>query len=265
MEFAFKITTTENGKAAPEYDTDFTGKLTLQNLLDHVKGSLISIAKDALEEEQGKGFDKTPVLIVDGRYNKAIADVKPFGKIEYVARQDMDQILLETYQAILDRSPFLTGDYKSSNYVLLNGTTIATNMDELIAWLATNPGYEERDFFRFVNIEPYARKLERLGVTYGNEKYSTRSTRFQKDRKTGVLLVQANGTYYLTSRSIRRKYKANSVIAFSYITGDFLGLNNREGGKHHFKKENGKRTTSGRTYLYPCITISVVESGITNV
>lgn len=257
MEFSVDISVTQNGKRAPQFDiiggrgADLDGNLSFKEFLNFTKTVLIVTAATVLKEEQDQGFDKTPVVIVDGNTFKRVIDVNPLGKIEFVARQDMSDIVLETYQGILDRSPVLTGQYKSSNFVFLNGQQVATDKSSLDAWLATNPAFDDKDLIRFVNIEPYARKLERLGVT--EQRQQSRTVQARKRRgKGGGRVLAPNGTYFLTSRSIRSKYKRNSIIRFEFISGTQLGITGSFAGK------GGK---PGRAYLYPSILISVQESG----
>lgn len=253
-----EISVTENGRKAPQYtlDGDLSGELTLAELLAFTKQSLILIADEVLSEEQAMGFDKTPVVVVDGRQNKAVADVSPIGKIEFVARADIGDILTETYQAILDRSPVLTGTYKASNYVFWNGRQVATDMAALQSWLDSEPNFDDKDLIRFVDIQPYARKLEREGITAQRTKTRTVQSRDKRKAAQGVKVLAPNGVYYLTTRAIRNKYKNNSTIAFEFISGSQLGI---QGG---FAKKPGKKS---RTYLYPSILISVQENGVTNV
>lgn len=263
--FSLEISVEETGKYAPQWDldSDLNGEASLADFLAFTKQSLILIADEVLHEEQGKGFPKDPIVVVDGRTNKSPFDVNPLGSIEFFSKANMEAVILETYQALLGRSPVDTGQYIASNYVFLNGIQVATDLASLQAWLNTQPKFEDKDLVRFVNIAPYGRKLERLGITA--QRRSIRQTKSRDKRgRSGTHILAPNGTYFLTARAIRRKYKRNSVIKFSFIPGSQLGLTST------FKTERGgarssglfKRKKPGRTYLYPTITISVQESGI---
>lgn len=245
----------ESGRKRPEYtiDSDLSGELSLMDLLEFLRASLIITADTVLKEEQALGFDKTPVVAVDGKVGKDVNKVNPFGTIDITARADMGDILIETYTALLQRSPVLTGRYKSANFVFWNGKQVATDMPSLQAWLNTDPQFDDKDLIRFVNVEPYARKLERLGVT--GQRTQTRTVRASKKGVArGITRVAApNGDYFLTARAIRAKYKRNSTIAFSFISGAALGISGT-----FQQKRAGK---PGRPYLYPTITISVNENG----
>lgn len=261
---AVDIKVTESGRNAPEYqlDSDLNGEITLQDLLEYTKSSLILIAHEVLKEEQDAGFDKNPVVAVDGRVGKPVENVSPLGSIEFTSKADINQMLIDTYVSLLDRSPVLTGRYKSSHFVFLNGTQVATDLSSLSNWLTSEPKFKDSDIIRFVDIQPYARKLERLGVTA--QRTQSRSSRSQDKRgRSGAKVLVPNGTYYLTYRAVKRKYKRNSSIGFGYISGASLGLADRS--QQHYFKTKRKSEKVSRTYLYPTIAISVDANGVANV
>lgn len=258
--FSVDIQVYESGKKKPEYtlESDLEGELTLKELLEFTKSSLIVISDVVLKEEQSEGFDNQPVVAVDGKVGKPVSSVNPLGQIEFTARADMKNILLDAYEALLFRSRVLTGRYKSSHFVFLNGTQVATDLSSLTAWLATEPQFKDKDLVRIVNIQPYARKLERFGITAQKKN----NIRVEKGRKKGSnpgkLLQVPNGTYHLTVRAIRSKYKRNSSIRFAFLSGGQLGISG-------VFKTSGRRGRGsvGRPYLYPTILIAVNEKGIT--
>lgn len=255
MEMHVNITVTQNGRRAPQFDLngrDLNGSLSLAELIAYTKQVLLVTTDTVLKEEQALGFDKKPVFIVDGSASKNVFNVNPFGKIEIIARVDLNDVVLATYQGILDRSPVLHGVYKSSNFVFFKGQQVATDLPSLQAWLASGPDFKDTDNIRFVNIEPYARKLERQGIT-SNTQGLNQSERGRRGKtRRGNTVLQPNGSYYLTARSIRTKYKRNSIIRFEFISGTQLGITGSFGPK---------RGKPGRAYLYPSILISVQESG----
>lgn len=244
-------------KAVNPLVSDLEGQYTLSELLEHTKSSLIVIADQILGEEQKKGFDKNPVTAVDGRINKPVASVHPLGQIEFTTRADIKDILLETYESLLTRSKVLTGRYKSSHVVFYNGAQVATDLRSLAQWYSSNATkLKGDDKIRFVNIQPYARRLERLGVTAQRTREARRKTK-RKGQTTGVTVKVPNGAYALTARAIKSKYKRNSSIRFTFLPGSSLGLSGSfKGGRH------GKNS-AGRPYLYPTIVITVSEKGTT--
>lgn len=238
-------------------EADLDGDMTLSQLLEFTKSSLIVTADQVLREEIDNGFPKDYVTIVDGNKNKAVQNVHPLGKIEFAAKRDISEIILFTYQGLLERSPVDTGRYKSSHYVFLNGTQVATDLSSLEAWLKTEPQINLNDKVRFVNIQPYARRLERLGVRSGVTQARTRNKK-QRDGTSKSYLNQPNGAYFLTARAVSSKFKRNTSIRFTFITGGQLGI------AGSFKTGRRGRNSSGRPYLYPSIIISV-GGGVKNV
>lgn len=272
--FTVEFSVTERGRKVPEWtlDADIDGELTLADLLEFSKSSLILIADQVLKEEQARGFEKSPVIAVDGKIGKAISDVNPWGSIVFTASQELGEILSFIATSIESRSPVLTGRYKSSNIVLFNGTQIAAGPRELDAWIAYNvekitPG----DRFRFVNTQPYARKLERYGVANrsgGKPSKKRLKQAADKRERSGGKILAPNGTYYLTSIAARRKFKFNLKIAFKYIPGSEMGLADPS-QQHFFKKPSkasrSKSNKTPRTYLYPSIVIELASQGVTGV
>lgn len=257
------LSVTESGRRAPQYtlDTDLEGELTLADLMEFTKSSLIIIADQTLKEEQANGFDKDPVVAVDGRVGKKVENVSPFGSIEFTSRSNLNEMLTETYDALIYRSPVLTGRYASSHIVTYNGTQVASSASTLAAWLAKDQDFKEGDTIRFVDTQPYARKLERYGITAQRSKGREQKSR-DKTKKAGTKVKAPNGTYYLTYRSINRKYKRNVKVGFSFIPGSQIGLSQTFKSAGSNRKSNKFRPA--RTYLYPTITIQVYESGVTS-
>lgn len=254
MKISVEMSITERGIASEKRGYMRDSEMELTDLLEWTKTNLIVIADQVLREEQAKGFDKEPIMAVDGRVGKPIEKVSPLGQIEFTARLEIKELLLETYNSILFRSKVLTGRYKSSHFVFWNGKQVATDLNSLQAWLNSNPEIEDKDVIRVVNIQPYARKLERYGITAQRSK-----SRYEGGPGTkagGRQVLVPNGTYFLTARAIRSKYKRNSSIRFTFLPGSSLGLTGSfKGGR------KGKNST-GRPYLYPTIVIDVSERGI---
>lgn len=266
-----EISVTEGGRKAPTYDlaSDIKGDLTFADLLRFTKNALITISTDTLREEQGRGFDKKPIRLVDGKVGRSELDVNPLGSIEYRSRQDPRKIITTIYQAILARSPVRTGEYAKANVVAFNGVQVANSAESLQAWLDTAPAFTDRDRIRFINTSPYARKLERYGVSKGRQRSVSRPLgKNERDRVGRQRLLVPNGTYALAYRSIRSKFKANSFIAFDLIPGDKLGISQGFGSPAHsklrrtFAKNRVNGSSAGRPYLYPTILLYVVQAGL---
>lgn len=256
--FDVKLSVTEAGRKRPEYDlnSDIRGEETLKDLLQYTKTALIVTADAILREEQAMGFDKEPILLVDGKKNKAIQNVNPLGQIEFVSRQSIDTILIEAYEALLFRSKVKKGVYKSSHHVAWNTKEVATDLTSLIAWLNSNPEIKNGDQIRFVNTQPYARRLELLGVTAQRQQNSRRDIGRKKGSKKplGTFVRVPNGAYQLTFRAIKAKYKNNINIRFTFMPGSSLGL----AGAFKY----GRTKSIGRPYLYPVIVFTIDGRGV---
>ncbi len=254
----------DSGKNATGYDltNDFDGRKTLADLLLFTKNALITIAPDVLKDEQSRGFDKEPTLIVDNKFNKKLADVHPLGKIEYVARAQFREIIVETYRKILYYSPNSTGRYFRGNWVTFNGNKIADSMPSLEAWLKTKTDFTPNDIIRFVNIEPYARKLEGLGLTRQKKKPKTAR---RKKKKGGYKTVGVpNGAYAMAYSSVKRRFKKNVYMGFDLLPGNKIGIEGPlELTRFHGKKAKEKGY-AGQFYIFPTIIIRAVQAGLTD-
>lgn len=261
MKLDVQLSVYEKGRKRPEYtlDSDLHGQITLLDLLEWTKQALIITADEVLKEEQAAGFDKRPIVAVDGRVGKPITKVNPLGQIEITARSSVKGVLTEAYDALLYRSKVLTGRYKSSHFVFHNGKQVASDKISLDAWLASSPEIKDNDRVRIVNIQPYARKLERYGITAQRSKTRYEEAGARKKKKTGRLALSPNGTYFLTARAIRAKYKRSAEIKFTYLQGSQIGLSGA------FKSGRPGKNSAGRTYLYPTLVITVRERGFTDV
>lgn len=263
--FEVNLSIEENGRVSQkrgyELVDDLDGKMTLLELLQWTKSALIITSVGALEEEQRLGFDNKPQIFVDKRPNKPLADVHPLGMVEFVARADIDDILIEAYEALLFRSKVLTGHYKSSHFVLFNGNQVATDLPSLKAWLASGPDIGDKDKIHIINIVPYARRLERYGVTAQRTQIKQDEKGRRQKKNTGIFFKVPNGTYYLTYRAISRKYKQNIGVRFTFVPGSLIGLADPKQA-HHFKSGRKGRNSAGRTYLYPALVFTVKEGGV---
>jgi hypothetical protein len=256
------------GGASIGISTDFSGKQSLEEFSKFLRNTLIAVAADALVREQAKGFDKKPITLVDGSKNKPLQLVKPFGKIEFVSSQVQGLgVVKKAYEQILTRSKVVTGTYIEGNVVLFNGNVIAQNMPQLEAWISRNQTFKKGDVIRFVNVLPYARKLERLGVTAQRTKLRTQKSR-DKLQRSGERILASNGAYFLAHRAIRREFKANVGVYFSYILGSTLGQDklpnvSKGGGKlrRNYADPKKKKPNGLGPYLYPTIKIVIEEGG----
>jgi len=245
-------------------DSDLKGEWTLEELVQHLKSSLIAISLDVLAEEQAAGFDKDPVMVVDGK-SKPLFDVSPFGRVEFFSRiKEVAPILTKIYADILNKSPILTGMYQDSNLVLVNGKTVATNMQEFEGYLKTAT-FSSTDIIRFINVTPYARKLERMGVTA--QRRATRLVKSRDKRARGEIFAgnkirAPNGVYYLTLKSFQKKYKFLANAKFKLVPGGSFDTSKLPTSTRTGKPLRRTYKKSGDPYLYPSIIINFKEMGL---
>lgn len=259
------ITVKEVGRKSPAWslEGDQGGEVTLKDFLAWRKEVLILISTEALRDEQRQGGFPTEgfQMLVDRR-RKPLSEVSPFGMVEFIAPQSGSGILFEAYEGILRRSKIVTGNYFDSNLVVYNGNTVATTMGEFQQWLKTDPEFSPNDTVVFVNTAPYARKLERLGVT--SQRTSSRTVKSRDKRgRSGPKILAPNGVYHLTFRQLKRKYKNNVKVDFNFIPGSAMGL----GAKFKTPRGSGRgrlnplQKIKSRTYLYPSIKITFQNFG----
>jgi hypothetical protein len=260
--FEFNISVKDSSNSNYKIEDDLSGEVSLGRFLKYTKEVLLRISLEALREEQDKGFDKNPIVVVDGNKRKNILDVSPLGRIEFHSTLIVGvDVVKEIYNDILNLSRIDTGQYIESNYVFLNGSRIATNLGEIISWSKTKPVLKSGDLITFINIAPYARKLERFGIT--SKKYSTKKWVKSSDKKKryGETVLKPNGTYVITANNAKRKYKQNFKIKFTITSGYSIpGLENRRFKSVH-PKASARERANPRAYLYPTIELRIEAGG----
>lgn len=261
-----KVSVKENGRGGSQkwsLSADQDGEWTLQDLLTFCKQSLITIASDALKEEQYKGFDKNPLTLVDRKPSKDINSVSPLGQIQFISRQDIGEIILYTYQAVWDRSPVLTGEYKDSNILFYNGSVVATNLQDVKAWVKDR-SFNDSDKIRIVNLAPYARKLELNGVTDAgsSRKWGKPGKAYYKSSHFNDKgqVRKPNGVYALATAAVRRKYGRNVSVKNELVLGSTMGLAGPGRVRKTGSKNGAKLGGVGTPYVYPSILLYVFDS-----
>ncbi len=231
-------------------------------LKENLRDQLIIYARDVIHHEvKNLGFPEDPIMAVDGKFNKQIMDINLGGKVEFF-NQDIDIIdgLRTSYDRITELSPkgaknpgdrFAGIKYKDFNYVYLNNTLVAQNKLELNRWLEfmSSNGFKKGDEIMFINVVPYARKLERLGVTSSTVGTGGRTKRTGKSR-SGNLIERPNGTYYAAQRTMKRLMTGRAFVTpVKYIPFNISigGMRSKYTPKH-----------GGRPYLYPAVIIKPI-------
>jgi len=252
------------------FEKDLSGANSLKQELEILRQEHIKISKDVLQEELKKGFDKNYTRTVDNIVGKLEKDVNYLGKIQYDSRLDVGPALLETFNTILSKSPVVTGIYKFAHIVTFREKVVATSSQELMLWVNTvlpKINIKNRDVIRFINVAPYARSLERKGVTAGRTRPSFGKRKDSKGAK--YITWRPSGVYALTHKKIRSKYSKGlqgGSIRFGFLPHNYLGIGTtstmagtQPGSgspwRTSFKKD-------GRPYLYPVISFNLTSKGV---
>ncbi|MEB3120581.1 MAG: hypothetical protein VKL41_05095 [Snowella sp.] len=254
---AIKYTVTDNyGGSKVSLAADLQGKVTLGQLLEFTKKSLIEISKQALAEEQARGFDKNPVTVVDRSTTKSIEQVNPLGRIQFFTRADIGELIIEAYDTVLRLSKIVSGHYYDSHQVLHNDVLVATNRGELARYLKTAKTFVN-DYWAIANSTPYARRLETLGVSAKGTKPKRKEKRYRNRKRGGGKIRMTkppNGAYQLSYQSLKSRIGKFVFVRFKFVPGSELKLSG------DFKTGNSNQT--GRPYLYPVITIANIQGGV---
>jgi len=204
------------------------------------------VAQDTLAEERAKGFDEEPIVITDGRYRADPRQVKLYGKIEFVARQNVADAVKWILAELVRRSPYLGTQpyiYRDSHVVMVNGASIS----DLRQLENLRPG----DKVQIVNTVPYARKIE--GATAAKEKVNKRTgkvTRQARAKRRGSSSAARNGVYRPVYAIAKQRFGRVMFVDYKMVRLD-LGV--RVWGKQGGGK-NARRVL--RDQVYPAIQIS---------
>ena len=170
-----------------------------------VKEHTIAVAERALQEEVRRGFDSQPVVVTDGMPRRDYLQVKPFGKIEFVARTSMAEAVRWALTELQKRSPVLTGRYASSHTVMINGAEVQGNI-----WIALR-NVQPTDRVQIVNPQPYARKIEGIAA-----RKATRN-RPGREKRAGISTQAKSGIYRVVLRALVNRFGKALFFDFKYV------------------------------------------------
>lgn len=166
-----------------------------------VKDATIKAAEAALIEEVKNGFDSSPVVVTDGVPRRGYEQVKPFGKIEFIARTSLADAVRWALTELQKRSPVLTGRYAASHVVMINGAEVKGNI-----WAALR-SVKGTDRVQIVNPQPYARKIERASAHRRSGRQARKA--LSKQAKAGV--------YQPVLRALVERYGKSMFFDFKYV------------------------------------------------
>lgn len=217
-----------------------------KNVGQWVKAQTIEVAERALQQEVGRGFDNKPVVVTDGTPRRDYTQVKPFGKIEFIANTSMADAVRWALTELQKRSPFLTGRYASSHIVMINGEEVQGNI-----WVALR-AVKDTDRVQIVNTQPYARRIEKVTA-----RKATKKRRGRVGRK--ALSKQArSGVYQPVLRALVNRYGRSIFFDFKYVPLN-LGVKvwGPQGGGL-----NRKRVLKDQ--VYPALQFFIKPTGLAN-
>lgn len=262
------IGVSDNDKDSPPWslESDLNGEATIEDFKTFITRAQWQIAEEVLKEEQTGGFDETPRVRTDNKWEKDPRDVKFMGKIEYFSRQNIAEALLEAYTMVEVRSPVRTGQYLASHYVYLNNIKIAENRGELYFWLKNNENtLKNGDKIRIINVTPYAARIEIRGVR--------KEIRGKNKGKIANMMRHSfgSGVYALAAKAIKGKYKAQGDVKFEVIPNGYAGVSVVAANgfrvsyipdKDRRGKARAKRSRFSGPYVYPSVTFTIAGEGI---
>jgi len=211
-----------------------------------VKTQTIAVAERALQQEVGRGFDNAPVVVTDGMPRRDYTQVKPFGKIEFVANTNMAFAVLWALTELQKKSPVLTGRYASSHLILINNVEVQGNI-----WAALR-SIKPTDRVQIVNPQPYARRIEKTTARKATKKRHGRVARkaLSKQARSGV--------YQPVLRALVGRFGRAMFFDFKYVNLN-LGVKvwGRSGG-------GAGRAKIQRDQVYPSLQFFIKPTGLPN-
>jgi len=205
-----------------------------------VKAATIRAAEAALTAEVAKGFDNEPVVVTDGVRLRDYEQVKPFGRIEFIARPNMADAVLWALTELQKKSPVLTGRYASHHTVMVNGVEVAGNIK------AALQSVKPTDRVQIVNPEPYAKKLEGQAA----------SRRRQVKRIAGLSRQAPNGVYRAVLAELVSRYGKSMFFDYKFVKLD--------SGRKYVRHGKGRRSKAGRDYVYPALQFFIKPTELPN-
>ena len=172
-----------------------------RSIADWVKAATIDTAMSALTTEVRRGFDNEPEVITDGVLRRDPNQVKPFGKIEFVARTTIADAVLWALDELRKKSPVLTGRYAASHIVMVNGAEVQGNIR--VALMKVKSG----DHVQIVNPQPYARKIES----------ATASRKTGRQKRRALSRKAPGGVYRPVLRALLQRYSKSIFVDFKYV------------------------------------------------
>lgn len=175
----------------------------------------IEEAKQANQRILGRSPPYT--VTVDGRQGAALDTVNPDGGSIVVEFDLVADVLGWIAQTLIDRSPEISGDYKRGHKLFADGQEVAVGGD-----------IPPADQYTFINVVPYARKIE-VGKTEGGRDF---------------VIQVPNKIYERTAKDAKARFGNLADIQFGYAQAIGAYTLKRNQAARHFLK-------GGRVYVEP--------------
>ena len=206
--------------------------------------------RDAVDHE---GFDNRPTVVVDNRPRAPIESVKPFGKVVFVSKPIMAEVVRWALTELQKRSPVLTGRYASSHVVMIDGQEVQGDIWGALA------NIKQTSRVQIVNFQPYARKIE-----------TNRSAKRGKKKRAALSSQAKGGVYQPVLRALVTRYSKSMFFDFKYVKLPALGVKvwgDQGGGRRKSKigqalLGNHKRTRVRRDQVYPALQFFIKPTGL---
>lgn len=273
MKVDISIALTKNGKPMKLSQTA-SSEDEYKALIEYIRWVFVVVAEEVRDEAVQSGeLQEGFITTVDGSNTRDIVAVRPFGNIHFTNPSDARDVALECYRTIVENSPVESGAYKASHVVLYDKAIVATDLPSMEKW-AKEEQTDRGKQIMIINTQPYARRLERYGITRKTQarkaaggKGTAERMLLSKDRRKrarGIRVQAPNGVYYLAFRSISRKYGRNTAIYFRLVSGsNFMGSIGMM-SERRYSPFGPNRRGSGKqsTYMYPAIIINVGQKDV---
>lgn len=176
-------------------------------------------------------------VTVDGSQGASLDSVKPVGGSIIVEWEIVSDVLVWISQTLLDRSPSVSGDYKKGHTLFADGVEVPHGQQ-----------IPPADIYTFINIVPYARKVE-VGKTKAGRDF---------------VISVPNRIYERTYKDAKARFGniAKITTGFESTTGAYRLKNDQatrsfRGGKLRIRKKQSPDRVAGTAVTVPAIYVSL--------
>lgn len=228
-------------------------EFTVTEARDFFRNIIISVADEILTEELALGFPEDYITLVDRKLNKPIGQVNAGGQIEFSARQSIEEIAFAMWDEVIKLSKVVTGQYIDSHRMYFNGKEVARSREQIKLFVETAK-ITAGSKLRMINTQPYARRLETLGVTAQSSTVRRGRASKRAARGNRVTIRKPNGAYFVGKQRLNKLFGSQAYnFKYKLVSGfQIPGLDS--GRKNVFTNQ---RRGNDRPYVYPSIFVEL--------